>query len=55
MTLEEIRDRVAGMVTELFALSHGFDYETVMGMYWDEFSYWYEKTVETAKRLRGVS
>jgi hypothetical protein len=55
MTIKEIRDRVADMVTELLALSHGLSFESVMGMYWDEFSFWHKKTVETAKRLKGLS
>jgi hypothetical protein len=55
MTFEEIRDCVADMVAELLTLSHGFSYETVMNMYWTDFSYWHRKTVDAAKRLRGIA
>jgi hypothetical protein len=55
VTLKELRDRAAEMVTELLALSHGFSFETVMDMPWNEFAFWYKKVVQTAKKLRGVS
>ena len=43
------------MVCELCALMPGMEFSTVMDFYWDEFSYWHEKAVNVAKRIRGVS
>jgi len=43
------------MVAELLALLPGMNYQSVMDMDWNEFSFWHGKAVSVYKRIRGIT